>query len=83
MAVLEAALNEALAGHGRVVMLAGEPAPPLLDYLGEMTWYLDTFFDRREGGIEVIGGMHKWVVPCNSRNQYFRKSKNAWDPGKS
>jgi len=40
-------------------------APPLRDYLGAMTWYLDTFFDRREGGIEVIGGMHKWVMPCN------------------
>lgn len=40
-------------------------APPLLDYLGEMTWYLDAFFDRREGGIEVIAGVHKWVVPCN------------------
>jgi 3-phenylpropionate/trans-cinnamate dioxygenase subunit alpha len=24
-------------------------APPLREYLGEMTWYLDTFFDRREG----------------------------------
>jgi len=40
-------------------------APPLREYLGEMTWYLDTFVDRREGGIEVIGGMHKWVMPCN------------------
>ena len=40
-------------------------APPLADYLGPMTWYLDTFFDRREGGAEVIGGVHKWVVPCN------------------
>ncbi len=40
-------------------------APPLREYLGEMTWYLDTFFDRREGGIEVLAGMHKWVVPCN------------------
>jgi 3-phenylpropionate/trans-cinnamate dioxygenase subunit alpha len=40
-------------------------APPLRDYLGEMAWYLDTFFDRREGGIEIIGGMHKWVMPCN------------------
>src|SRR5499426_1213917 len=40
-------------------------APPLREYLGEMTWYLDNFFDRREGGIEVIGGMHKWVMPCN------------------
>src|SRR3989441_7528756 len=40
-------------------------APPLREYLGEMTWYLDAFFDRREGGIEVIGGMHKWVIPWN------------------
>ena len=40
-------------------------APPLRDYLGEMAWYLDAFFDRRDGGIEVIGGMHKWVMPCN------------------
>ena len=40
-------------------------APPLSEYLGPMTWYLDAFFDRREGGAEVIGGIHKWVVPCN------------------
>ena len=40
-------------------------APPLKEYLGEMAWYLDNFFDRREGGVEVFGGMHKWVVPCN------------------
>ena len=40
-------------------------APPLLDYLGDVTWYLDFFFDRHEGGVEVIGGMHKWVMPAN------------------
>jgi 3-phenylpropionate/trans-cinnamate dioxygenase alpha subunit len=40
-------------------------APPLRDYLGEMAWYLDTFFDRREGGTEVVGGVHKWLMPCN------------------
>ena len=40
-------------------------APTLQEYLGEMTWYLDAFFDRREGGIEVFGGAHRWVVPCN------------------
>ena len=40
-------------------------APPLLDYLGPMAWYLDTLFDRREGGAEILGGVHKWVVPCN------------------
>ncbi len=34
------------------------------EYLGEMAWYLDTFFDRREGGIEIVG-THKWVMPCN------------------
>ncbi len=40
-------------------------APSLLNYLGEMTWYLDAFFGRREGGVEIIGGVHKSVVPCN------------------
>ena len=39
-------------------------APPLREYLGEMAWYLDTFIDRREGGIEVVA-THKWVMPCN------------------
>jgi len=39
-------------------------APPLLDYLGEMRWYIDTFVDRREGGVEVVA-THKWVMPCN------------------
>ena len=40
-------------------------APSLRDYLGEMTWYLDCFFDRREGGIEVVGGVQKWTIPSN------------------
>ena len=40
-------------------------APPLLDYLGEATWFLDSFFDRREGGIEVVGGVHRWIMPSN------------------
>ena len=39
-------------------------AAPLRDYLGEMAWYLDCFFDRREGGIEVLA-VHKWVMPGN------------------
>ena len=29
-----------------------------------MAWYLDTFVDRREGGIEIVA-THKWVMPCN------------------
>ena len=39
-------------------------APPLCEYLGEMRWYLDSFFDRREGGIEIVA-THKWIMPCN------------------
>ena len=40
-------------------------APSLKEYLGETAWYLDNFFQRNEGGIEIIGGAHKWVLPCN------------------
>jgi 3-phenylpropionate/trans-cinnamate dioxygenase alpha subunit len=50
---------------GLILATFDPEAPPLREYLGEMTWYLDAFFDRREGGVEVIGGMHKWVMPCN------------------
>jgi phenylpropionate dioxygenase-like ring-hydroxylating dioxygenase large terminal subunit len=39
-------------------------APSLLEYLGEMAWYIDTFVDRQEGGIEIVA-THKWIVPCN------------------
>lgn len=34
-------------------------------YLGDMTWYLDSFLDRWEGGMEVIPGVHKWTINCN------------------
>ncbi len=43
-------------------------APPFLEYLGEMRVHLDTLLDcrdGREGGSEVIGGVQKWMIPCN------------------
>jgi phenylpropionate dioxygenase-like ring-hydroxylating dioxygenase large terminal subunit len=40
-------------------------APPLREYLGEMAWYIDAIFDRRDGGVEMLPGVHKWIVPCN------------------
>jgi 3-phenylpropionate/trans-cinnamate dioxygenase alpha subunit len=40
-------------------------APSLREYLGEMAWYLDSMLDRREGGVRMLPGVHKWVVPCN------------------
>ena len=43
-------------------------APPFLDYIGGYKLYLDLLLDAwdgREGGTEVIGGIHKWLIPCN------------------
>ena len=40
-------------------------APPLLEYLGDMAWYLDLILDRREGGMEMVGGITKWVIEAN------------------
>lgn len=40
-------------------------APSLPDYLGPARFYLDGFVDRIDGGTEVAGGVHKWVINCN------------------
>ncbi|KAA1003605.1 aromatic ring-hydroxylating dioxygenase subunit alpha [Paraburkholderia panacisoli] len=40
-------------------------APSLEEYMGDIAWYLDGVLDRREGGTEIIGGVHKWVIDCN------------------
>ena len=45
-----------------------ETAPPFAEYLGGMKVHLDTLLDcrdGREGGSEVLGGVQKWVMPCN------------------
>jgi phenylpropionate dioxygenase-like ring-hydroxylating dioxygenase large terminal subunit len=40
-------------------------AAPLIEFLGEATWYMDTLFARTPGGTEAVGGIHKWSIPCN------------------
>jgi len=40
-------------------------APTLPKYLGDMRFYLDCLLDRREGGTELIGGVHKWIIETN------------------
>ncbi len=40
-------------------------APRLMDYLGGQDGELGIMFDRRAGGTEVIGGVHKWVMHAN------------------
>jgi nitrite reductase/ring-hydroxylating ferredoxin subunit len=38
---------------------------PLGDYLGDLRFYMEAFFDRFSGGLEVIGPPHKWQINCN------------------
>lgn len=42
-----------------------ENAPEFTDYLGDAAFYLDILLDRSPAGTEAIGGIHKWVIPCN------------------
>jgi len=42
-----------------------EQSPPLRDFLGDMTFYLDLILDRTSSGTELIGGVHKWLMPSN------------------
>ncbi|MDX2277320.1 MAG: aromatic ring-hydroxylating dioxygenase subunit alpha [Hyphomonadaceae bacterium] len=51
--------------YGMIFGTWDENAPSLRDYLGEMDWYLGQFLDRADGGVEFVGGCHKWVIPCN------------------
>ena len=41
-----------------------QEAPTLEAYLGNMRWYLDIRFNRRDSGIQAIGPI-KWILPCN------------------
>jgi len=38
---------------------------PLEDYLGDMRFYMEAFFDRFPGGLEVVGPAQKWQLKCN------------------
>lgn len=40
-------------------------AIPLEDYLGDLKWYLDIILGRSDGGMEVRGVPHRWVVNTN------------------
>jgi phenylpropionate dioxygenase-like ring-hydroxylating dioxygenase large terminal subunit len=42
-----------------------EDAPSLGEYLGGFGVYLDLIFGRAKGGLEVIGGAHKWTIETN------------------
>jgi phenylpropionate dioxygenase-like ring-hydroxylating dioxygenase large terminal subunit len=42
-----------------------EDIEPLDDYLGDMRFYLDAFFERFDNGIEFMGAPHRWVLNAN------------------
>lgn len=42
-----------------------EAIEPLDDFLGDMKFYLDSFFARFPEGVEVIGAPHKWLIEAN------------------
>lgn len=50
--------------RGLIFATWDDNAVPLLDYLGESTWYLDAILDRSEGGVEIIG-LQKWKLRGN------------------
>ncbi len=51
--------------HGLIFATFDAEAPPLTEYLGDFAWYLDSWLDRTEGGVEVISGIRRWVLDCN------------------
>jgi hypothetical protein len=58
-----------LANYKGSIWATWDPAaPPFAEYLGDFTRYLDLQldgWDGREGQAEVLGGVQKWLVPCN------------------
>ena len=42
-----------------------EEASELDAYLGDAAFYMDHMLDRCASGTEAIGGIQKWVIPCN------------------
>src|SRR6266404_5776541 len=51
-------------GHESQIPRPGD----FLEYVGGYKLYLDLLLDAwdgREGGTEAIGGIHKWLIPCN------------------
>lgn len=51
--------------RGMVFGSFNEDIVSLEDYLGDMRFYLDAFFERFEQGIEFVGAPHRWLIDAN------------------
>lgn len=52
--------------HGLIFASFDSGASSLASHLGDFAWYLDMLVNRREGGVEVIGGAaFRWTIDAN------------------
>lgn len=51
--------------HGLIFANFDKDAPPLVEELGELSFYLEMFLGRRNVELEMIGGIQKWEVEAN------------------
>jgi phenylpropionate dioxygenase-like ring-hydroxylating dioxygenase large terminal subunit len=51
--------------RGMIFGSFNEHIVPLDEYLGDMRFYLDAFFDRFPSGIEFMGAPHRWMLNAN------------------
>jgi phenylpropionate dioxygenase-like ring-hydroxylating dioxygenase large terminal subunit len=64
---------------GIVFATWAQDAPSLEAYLGDARWYLDTFFNRRDCGMQALGPM-KWLEPVNWKTLVDNCSDNYHVP---
>ena len=64
---------------GIVFATWAEDAPSLEAFLGDARWYLDTLFNRRDGGMQALGPM-KWMEPVNWKTMVDNCSDNYHVP---
>src|SRR5207302_1436344 len=64
---------------GIVFATWAKDAPSLDAYLGDARWYLDTLFNRRDGGMQALGPM-KWLEPVNWKTLVDNCSDNYHVP---
>lgn len=51
--------------YGLIFATWNPGAPSLSDHLGDMAYYLELMLNRMEGGVQMLGGVHRWMIDCN------------------
>jgi nitrite reductase/ring-hydroxylating ferredoxin subunit len=51
--------------QGLIFATLDATAPPLTEYLGGMTWYLDLVFGLNDHGMEILGPPQRFVIDAN------------------